>query len=168
VEVARVTADAPINVRNAPATTSLVIGRLERGARVPVLAYNDDRTWVNVTLPDGQTGWVAAFLVTIEQIPADQVAPGSKPPRRSGERPAVAQQSTPFVMPPAQPTAAPALPTAVPAVTAGRAGAVVAQPLPAADARRDAITLGTLAAVLIIGAGNLLAIGRWLLKRERS
>ncbi len=63
-----VMADAPVatvtvaalNVRGGPGTNYQVIGALQSGDSVAVTGRDDASTWYQVTLSDGQTGWISA------------------------------------------------------------------------------------------------------------
>ncbi|MBO8164605.1 MAG: LysM peptidoglycan-binding domain-containing protein [Brevibacillus sp.] len=51
------------NIRNAPGTETIVIARMAKGARLPVVGGAED--WVEVRLYDGRRGWIARQLVNI-------------------------------------------------------------------------------------------------------
>ncbi len=70
-----------INVRNGPGTSYAVVGQANANARLPVLASSGD--WVKVTLPGDTAGWVANWLVQIQnsseqQVPAQQTSSSSQ------------------------------------------------------------------------------------------
>jgi hypothetical protein len=69
--VAIVIADVNINVRNAP--DGAILSVLRPGAEVPVLGYNDDESWTQILLADEREGWVASFLLEIEDRPVSDV-----------------------------------------------------------------------------------------------
>ncbi|MFQ3647101.1 MAG: SH3 domain-containing protein [Anaerolinea sp.] len=69
VLVGTITANDAINVRAEPSTTAPVLTTLRPGAVIRVLNFNEDRTWVSVVLPDNRIGWVAAFLIRVEERP---------------------------------------------------------------------------------------------------
>ncbi len=60
--VAVVTGDR-LNVRGGPGTVYPVIAQAVKDERYPLLARNEDATWLEVALVDGQRGWVSASLV---------------------------------------------------------------------------------------------------------
>jgi hypothetical protein len=183
IEVGTVGGTATINVRTGPGTSFGVAAQLQQGTRVRVLGYNDQRDWVQIELPDGTEAWVAAFLITIETIPESQFATpapdsGSRPlepntaARSTGQLPARGNHSGLWRMQRPHParleqqsTPAPES-TLVPAMTPTPFFVqVTAQPLPDRENRWQAITLGILAAVVIITLGNIYYIVRGLLRR---
>jgi hypothetical protein len=72
VMVGTIIADGAINVRAEGNSTAQVIATLQSGARVRVLEVNADGTWVSVVLPDNRVGWVADFLIEVEEVPQSQ------------------------------------------------------------------------------------------------
>ena len=58
-----------LNVRSGPGTEYPVIGKLTLGQRLPERSRSG--SWVEVTLPNGQTGWVAGWLTSVA-LPAPQ------------------------------------------------------------------------------------------------
>ena len=52
-----------MNVRSGAGTNFGVVGALQPGEVVEIVGQNSDASWFEVRLPDGDTGWVAAFLV---------------------------------------------------------------------------------------------------------
>lgn len=87
VLIGTIISDGAINVRSRATSNSTPIGVLNSGDIVRVLNFNDDQTWVSVVLADAQVGWVAAFLITVEEKPLSQT-PFNKIPARM-------QQATP-------------------------------------------------------------------------
>lgn len=69
VLVGTIVANDTINVRAEPNTTAQVLTTLRPGAVIRVLNFNEDRSWVSVVLPDNRIGWVAAFLIRVEERP---------------------------------------------------------------------------------------------------
>ncbi len=75
-----------VNLRVSPDLYSGVITQVPGGQAVTILGQNPDRTWYNVRLQDGQTGWMAASLLatnvgTISAIYSQTPLP----PQRLGE-----------------------------------------------------------------------------------
>lgn len=63
---AMVTSTAQLNVRALPGTDSAIVTRLAPCTIVPLTGFrNVDSTWVQVTLPSGQGGWVSAQWVSL-------------------------------------------------------------------------------------------------------
>lgn len=60
----RVTFAAGANVRIQPAEDSELAARLTAGQIIPATGLSDDKTWIRLFLPNGETGWVSAGLVT--------------------------------------------------------------------------------------------------------
>ncbi len=92
-------ADSQINVRSGPGTDYDIIGALQTGESAPITGKNDSGDWWQVTLNNGQQGWVFGQLV-----------------ETSGDAAAIAVAAN---IPPPPPTAtpAPATPTPVPQAT---------------------------------------------------
>jgi N-acetylmuramoyl-L-alanine amidase len=57
-----------VNVRSGPGASHGLVTTLAPGARLPLLEVSGH--WVKVRLPDGKTGWVAAWLVNVRQVAA--------------------------------------------------------------------------------------------------
>ncbi|HMQ53370.1 MAG TPA: SH3 domain-containing protein, partial [Anaerolineae bacterium] len=49
-----------LNVRSGPGVAYPVIATLAKGKSVPVLAVDPASGWLQIELPDGQTGWITA------------------------------------------------------------------------------------------------------------
>jgi len=60
-----------VNLRAGPGTQHPIVGQLQRGTRVEVLEVSGD--WMQVRTPAGQVGWMAGWLLEIEQAPAPTV-----------------------------------------------------------------------------------------------
>ncbi|XWX02889.1 SH3 domain-containing protein [Aggregatilineales bacterium SYSU G02658] len=69
VLVGTIIANDTINVRAEPNTSAPVLTTLRPGTVIRALNFNEDRTWVSVVLPDNRIGWVAAFLIRVEERP---------------------------------------------------------------------------------------------------
>ncbi len=76
-----------INLREGPSTTAAIVRVLTPGTDLTVIGFNDDRSWAQVSLADGATGWVSADLIRILQGGA--AAPSAS---RFGKRPAPRNQ----------------------------------------------------------------------------
>ncbi|MGN7468489.1 SH3 domain-containing protein [Brevibacillus sp. SAFN-007a] len=61
-----------LNVRSGPSLQSAVITSVPNKTVLPVLSAQND--WVQVKLPNGQSGWVANWLVSAQQSPAPAAA----------------------------------------------------------------------------------------------
>jgi uncharacterized protein YraI len=70
-------ASAAVNVRAEPSTSGAVITRLNPGTEVAVLGRSANGDWVQVQLPDGQTGWISADFVNVRANETGAV-PGSR------------------------------------------------------------------------------------------
>lgn len=70
--IAVVTGDR-LNVRSGPGTVYPVVSQAVKDERYPLLARNEDATWLEVTLADGQRGWISASLVE-SSTPAETLA----------------------------------------------------------------------------------------------
>jgi Bacterial SH3 domain len=73
LDTATVIALTPVNMRIGPGTENPVLASIPSGAVLPVLGYNADRSWVNVLLEDGRSGWISESLLSISE--AQSAAP---------------------------------------------------------------------------------------------
>ena len=55
-----------INIRKGPGTDFEVMGGLDFGTCMQILGRNQDASWVYMVTEDNTSGWVAAWLLTIE------------------------------------------------------------------------------------------------------
>lgn len=58
--------DSTIRIRQGPGTEYEVIGGLVSGTCITILGRNQDSTWAYIVTGDKITGWVAAWLLTID------------------------------------------------------------------------------------------------------
>jgi hypothetical protein len=62
---ARIVTGDRVNIREGDSTDFDVVATIEPTTVLEVIGANNDESWYNVRLPDGRTGWVAAFLIEI-------------------------------------------------------------------------------------------------------
>lgn len=55
-----------VNVRSGPGTSNAVVGSVVQGNSLPVLSQSGD--WCQVSLPSGGNGWVAGWLVALNDV----------------------------------------------------------------------------------------------------
>ncbi len=80
------TTQGAINLRVAPDVYSSVITQVPGGQALTILGRNDDNTWYNVRLTDGQTGWMLASLLASNVGDITAVYSATPlPPQRFGE-----------------------------------------------------------------------------------
>ncbi|WP_241236202.1 SH3 domain-containing protein [Brevibacillus marinus] len=110
-----------LNVRSGPGQSHAVVSQINPGQAYPVVAQNGQ--WFQIQLPDGQTGWVAGWLVKETASAAAQQAEqaDSVQPAQIPAQPAAGVQTLPV---PGQPSPATA------AVSADSTGPQPAAPLP--------------------------------------
>lgn len=79
---------ANVNVRTGPSTAFGIIGTIARGAQFEISGRNVENTWYQFCCVGGQTGWIFASLVNVENahlitlaqnIPATPVPPTATP-----------------------------------------------------------------------------------------
>jgi hypothetical protein len=58
-----------INVREGPGTNFSAIVALRPATRVEILGRNNDGTWLNIRMEDGDEGWVSANLIRLQATP---------------------------------------------------------------------------------------------------
>ncbi|MDD3653666.1 MAG: N-acetylmuramoyl-L-alanine amidase [Desulfotomaculaceae bacterium] len=76
VQVATVTGSV-VNVRSGPGTGNAVTGQVNQGNSLPVLGQADG--WYHVNTPNGGTGWIAGWLVSLQSAPPEQPATPTEP-----------------------------------------------------------------------------------------
>ncbi len=67
-----VVASGTVNIRNGPGTSYDIVTRASSGDRLPILTKSGD--WYCVNRPSGEKGWIAGWLVNVEQT-AQATAP---------------------------------------------------------------------------------------------
>jgi uncharacterized protein YraI len=81
----RVGAISSLRLRAGPGTEYGTLGYLPGGTSLQVVGQTDDRTWLQVGLADGRSGWVAARYVEMTgdqgalEIPIEETAPPAVP-----------------------------------------------------------------------------------------
>ncbi len=177
VTVAIVTAAQAVNVRAEP--NGNVISVAQPGQEMLVIGQNEDESWVNLRFADGTEGWIAAFLLRFEEREeepegsanvgdADFVAGKSNARMKQA---GFARQDDPTPVPESTEEA-----VVEPEATAESTWEEVSTPpetdgtiISAVDEKQwYGMTLGILASVVIIAAGNLFNILRGLLRRGRE
>ncbi len=162
IEVIEVTAGGLVNIRREPNTTSDILGVAEAGDVFEVIGGTDDGSWINFLMADDIAAWIAEFLVDQYQMPLDEfravesASVGSAqsvlrvefPLRLGKNRPRLYQ-----VDPPGSPE---------------RPEIVLLRDRRHEIAQLDAMTLGAIAAILIIVTGNVFYAMRGLLQRRRG
>ena len=96
--------NAPINVRTGPGINyGTIAGGAGAGTLLQLIGRNDTGSWLNVTLPSGEEGWVLGELVTVNTgfstagLPVVEAAP---PAAAAGGTPASGAAAAPVVVPP--------------------------------------------------------------------
>ena len=154
-----------INIRRQPNTTSDILAVASAGDTFPVLGESDDGTWINILLPGNLQAWVATFLVEpvlpgaedalTEQLKASDPARSEQILLRLGFSLRLGNDP-------------PRMYQANPPPQTDRAEFVLLREDRQAEQRLDAMTLGTIAAVLVIVAGNVFYALRALARRGRA
>ena len=147
-----VSLQSPVNIRTGPGTTFETMGLAYRDDIYEALEANSDSSWYKIRMANGWEGWIAAILVE-EKMVAESVLSGNesasaarartllsaqRPRRYSKTEPRFAQVSLPgdSVQP----------------------GFVQLRERQIEPSRLQALTMGTIAAVLAIVVGNLVAL----------
>jgi len=155
-----------VNIRQGPTTVNAILAHGNLGDRYAVLGTNGDGSWYKVLLPGGLEGWVAAFLVEEKlMLEADYIASQLQESARLPHERAIMQVHLPLRLGKPDNNSAqvssPGADSALPALALQRDRS---DELP----RLDAMTLGTVAAVLVIALGNVFALARSLLGRRAA
>lgn len=80
-----ITADTRVNIRSGPSTSTAPVDTLGPGDRALVIGENEDASWYNILLENGTEGWIAAFLVELDIIPAEEAPPQPEQPEDESE-----------------------------------------------------------------------------------
>jgi hypothetical protein len=177
-----------VNVRTGPGTTYPVLTSAQNGDIYRMIGENSTGDWINFLLADGRTGWIASFLTNKIVLPDSSAAIDSDVTvvrasyrRRMGNnRGRFYQQADPTLtiitpIPSQIPPTATMTPTITPTPTVTAipsptpnpsAGFALSRDRRQEDARLNAMTLGTIAAVVIILFGNIY-FGLQAIKRHR-
>ena len=113
-QVAKAVVNSPaVNVRGGPGTQYNLAGTADRGTELEIVGKNPAGDWWQVCCVNGQTVWIAGFLVDTTG-PVDSVAVAANIPAPPAPAPVVQPQPQPQPAAPT-PVPAPAEPTAPPA-----------------------------------------------------
>ncbi len=160
-----VTSPQRVNIRRGPTTVDDVLALGYPGDLFEVLGTNGDGSWYQIALDNGLEGWVAAFLVEERVITASELAGEETNDSASLPRErAVMRLDFTFRLGKNQPRFYQAQAPA----PGDRTELVLTRDRSQEVPRLQAMTLGTLAAVLVIVIGNLFYAARGLLRRRDS
>ncbi len=160
-----ITAPQRVNLRRRPTTVDDILALGYPGDLYEVLGANGDGSWYQIGLSNGLEAWVAAFLVEERQVTASELAGGQANASASPQRErAVMRLGFDFRLGKNQPRYYQALTPE----TGDRPELALLRDRSLEIPRLQAMTLGTLAAVLVIVIGNLLVALRALLRRRSS
>src|SRR5690606_14826194 len=70
IEVGTILGNARVNVRSGAGSEFETVAGLEPGSEVRIIGTNSAGDWYNIVLPNGGEGWIASFLVSVEEMPA--------------------------------------------------------------------------------------------------
>ncbi|MCY3796201.1 MAG: SH3 domain-containing protein [Chloroflexi bacterium] len=159
--VVEVTSERNVNIRLGPTTVHEIVGLGYKGDMFVVIGSNGDGSWYNILLPGGVEAWIAAFLVEERVVTATEFA-GARDSASTGgpaER-AVLQVDFGFRLG----KTGPRFYQAQPPATGDRPALALSRDRSGEISRLQAMTLGTLAAVLLIVFGNTIYAVRGLLR----
>ncbi|MCY4465944.1 MAG: SH3 domain-containing protein [Chloroflexi bacterium] len=150
---------SPVNIRVGPSTAQATLGLAYTGDTLEVLDTNADKSWYKILMSNGWEGWISAIVVSEGIVPesalnSDDSASSTRErsvmslfyPRRYGNiEPRFSQANQ---------------------IPSSTRGAIVQLRERGGEAQRlQALTMGTLAAVLAIALGNLVAAIGALIRR---
>ena len=160
-----ITSPQRVNIRQGPTTVHDVLALGDPGDLYEVVGANGDGSWYQIALDSGLAGWVAAFLVEERSVTASELAGGETNDSASLPRErAVMRLDFAFRLGKNQPRYY----QAQAPVSGDRPELALLRDRGQLTPRLQAMTLGTVAAVLVIVIGNLLYAARGLLRRESS
>ncbi len=165
IRIVEVTSDQRVNIRLGPTTVHDILALGYKGDMFEVIGSNGDGSWYQILLPAGVEAWIAAFLVEERVVSASEFA-GAQDSASASESAARAVMQLGFTL----------------RLGKNRPRFYQAQPPPSGDRpelalhrdrsletpRLQAMTLGTLAAVLVIVFGNTIYALRGLLRGPRA
>ncbi len=96
---AQVSAATTVNVRGGPGTDYPVIGTLLPNNLLPITGRNQDSSWWQVQQVNGQTGWVAGWVVEAQNVAGVQIAASIPPPPQPSPPPDPTPVDTPVPTP---------------------------------------------------------------------
>ena len=163
--VAEVIARGLVNIRRRPNTAADILAVAAAGDTFPVLAENGDGSWINILLPEGIEAWIASFLVEQYLAPADGTGGGQPDDSASAAKERTFLRIE-FSMRLGKNR--PRFSQVNPPVRGDRAEFVLLRVDQQEETRLHAMTLGTIAAVLVIVAGNLIHLMSALTRRRRA
>ena len=165
VSVIEVTAGGLVNIRRSPNTASDILGVAAAGDIFEVIGTNGDGSWINFLMPDGVEAWIADFLVEQYQMTAAEFAAAQLDDTASidGTRSVLRLKFTLHLG-----KNRPRFYQANQQVIGDRPAFVQLRDRRQEVAKLDAMTMGTIAAVLIILVGNAFYAMRGLMTRRRQ
>jgi|GEM_PF-1182701 len=168
-----------VNVRTGPNTNFPVLTTASDGSVYQVIGESEDGDWINFLLPDGRDGWIASFLVERTELPetdfeesdesdesADAGDTGVTVMQVSYQRRLGKNQVRYYQSSDDEATATP--PFEVLTTPDPRADYVFTRDRSQETSRLNAMTLGTITAVVIILFGNIYFGLRAVLRRRRE
>ncbi len=165
IRVVEITAEQRVNIRLGPTTVHEIVALGYKGDIYEVIGANGDESWYQIALSTGLEAWIAAFLVEERVISASELAGAQA--NASAEQPAertILQAEYQARMGKNQPR----FYQAQPQPAADRVEMALSRDRSQEAPRLQAMTLGTIAAVLVILIGNALWGLRALLRRRGS
>ena len=167
LRVVEVTSEQTANIRRGPTTVDDILGLGYTGDMFEVIGENGDGSWYNILLPGGVNAWIAAFLVE-ERVLSESEFAGAQDSAAADAQPerTLLQLDFSLRLGKTQPRFSQAQP---PAPSEGdRTELIVSRDRAQEVPRLQAMTLGTLAAVLVIVFGNTIYAVRGLMRRRNS
>ncbi len=164
IRIVEVISEQSVNIRRGPTTVNVILALGYKGDTYEVIGANGDGSWYRILLAGGLEGWIAAFLVeertvSVSEFSGDGADASASLPR---ER-AVMQLDFTLRLGKNRPRFFQAQPPA----TGDRLELILQRDRGLEIPRLEAMTLGTLAAVLVIVFGNTIYAVRWLLRRPK-
>ncbi len=84
VKQATITGSA-VNVRSGPGTSYSSVTTVNNGAKFNIAEVSGQ--WIKINLPNGEQGWVAGWLVAVNEVTAPQSVPVTSPPAANNPTP---------------------------------------------------------------------------------
>lgn len=166
IRVVEITSDQRVNIRRGPTTVDDVLALGYTGDVFEVIGANGDGSWYNILLANGLEAWIAAFLVDEGSMTASELAGDAANASASAPRDRVVLQlDFAFRLGKDRPR----FYQVQPPISGDRLEIILRRDRSLEVPRLNALTLGTLAAVLVIVLGNTIhGVGGLLRRRNRG
>ena len=165
IRIVEVTSEQSVNIRRGPTTVDEILALGYKGDTYEVIGANGDGSWYKILLAGGLEAWIAAFLVEERTVTASEFSGAGADASASQPRERTVMQLD-FTLRLGKNR--PRFSQVQPPVPGDRLELILQRDRSLEIPRLEAMTLGTLAAILVIVFGNTIYAVRGLLRRRNS